>query len=684
MEDIFIKLVNMSITAGWLILAVAALRLLLMRAPRWIVCLMWALVAVRLICPVSLESAFSMVPSRETIRQDIAVSHRPAIDSGVVFVDDAVNSVLEDSFVPASEDSANPLQTGIFLASILWAAGGAVMLVYAAFGYFRLRLRVRTAVREDGNLYRSEFVDTPFILGIVRPRIYLPSHMEEATASYVTDHERAHIKRGDHLWKPLAYLLLSVYWFQPLCWLAYVLLCRDIELACDERVIRGYDSGRKKRYSEALLACSVNRRTIAACPLAFGEVGVKKRVRNVLNYKRPAFWIVTAAVVVCIAAAVCFLTDPVKQNTDSADVSNTASNTVNVLERLSRVDWDGIRGRNLTVDGDKDWTDIVCLGRIPEKDITVYGYNDQECFGQGVAVEIEDSMYYFDWVYTTPRALLPDCYWNESDGQLQIALNVYTGTGVSAQELHVLRYRDGRLTDCEFDLQEYSEILKQRIQSAYDSETRQLTLTDGRTGKELYTVEIAGEDKDITGIEAGMISEFILGDTVSLQVEPGCFREGEAAAVYQDNMPVLKAEVMVSENGDGLAFDLGEFYAVQDSEASRIMYYIRSVEGRNLAVDTVEWVEVPGSRASQLGLDEDDAPSGFVLYNEEEKTEIYPLADDCTCTVLDWKNNYEQKTITADEMLGHRLLDERDTAQIPYLLTITDGEIVSLSEQYVP
>lgn len=680
MEGIFIKLVNMSITAGWLILAVVAFRFLLRRAPRWIVCLLWALVAVRLLCPVSLESALSMVPSRETIRQDIAVSDAPAIDSGVAFLDGAVNSVLEGSFAPTPEASVNPLQIGISLASVLWAAGVAAMLVYAAAGYFRLWRRVRTAVRAEGDLYRSEFVDTPFILGVIRPRIYLPSHMEEATASYVTDHERAHIKRGDHLWKPFAYLLLSVYWFQPLCWLAYALLCRDIELACDERVIRGYDSHQRKMYSEALLACSVNRRTVAACPLAFGEVGVKKRVKTVLNYKRPAFWIVTAAAAVCIAAAVCFLTDPVQQDTDSAD----ASNTVNVLDRLSQVDWDEIRGRNLTVDGDKDWTDIVCIGKIPEKNITVYGYNDQECFGQGVAVEIDDNMYYFDWVYAAPRALLPDCYWNESDGELQIALKVYTGTGVSAQELHVLRYRDGTLADSEFNLGDYSGILAQCIQSAYDSRTRQLTLTDRRTGKELCAVEISGENKDITGIEAGMISEFILGDSISLQVEPGCFYEGEAAAVYQDNMPVLKAEVMVSENGDGPAFDLGEFYAVQNGETSRIMYYIRSVEGRNLAVDTVEWVEVPGSRASQLGLDEDDAPSGFVLYNEEEKTQVYPLADDCTCTVLDWKNNYEKKDVTADEMLGHRLLDERDAAQIPYLLTITDGEIVSLSEQYVP
>ncbi len=678
MEGIFIKLVNMSITAGWLILAVVAFRFLLRRAPRWIVCLLWALVAVRLLCPVSLESALSMVPSRETIRQDIAVSDAPAIDSGVAFLDGAVNSVLEGSFAPTPEASVNPLQIGISLASVLWAAGVAAMLVYAAAGYFRLWRRVRTAVRAEGDLYRSEFVDTPFILGVIRPRIYLPSHMEEATASYVTDHERAHIKRGDHLWKPFAYLLLSVYWFQPLCWLAYALLCRDIELACDERVIRGYDSHQRKMYSEALLACSVNRRTVAACPLAFGEVGVKKRVKTVLNYKRPAFWIVTAAAAVCIAAAVCFLTDPVQQDTDSAD----ASNTVNVLDRLSQVDWDEIRGRNLTVDGDKDWTDIVCIGKIPEKNITVYGYNDQECFGQGVAVEIDDNMYYFDWVYAAPRALLPDCYWNESDGELQIALKVYTGTGVSAQELHVLRYRDGTLADSEFNLGDYSGILAQCIQSAYDSRTRQLTLTDRRTGKELCAVEISGENKDITGIEAGMISEFILGDSISLQVEPGCFYEGEAAAVYQDNMPVLKAEVMVSENGDGPVFDLGEFYAVQNGETSRIMYYIRSVEGRNLAVDTVEWVEVPGSRASQLGLDEDDAPSGFVLYNEEEKTEVYPLADDCTCTVLDWKNNYEKKDVTADELLW--ILKEREGMEIPYLLTVTDGEIVSLSEQYVP
>ncbi len=268
------------------------------------------------------------------------------------------------------------------------------------------------------------------------------------------------------------------------------------------------------------------------------------RVKTVWKDKKLVFCIATAAVVVCIAAAICFLTDQLRP--------------VSVLSRLSRVDWNEIRARNLTVEGDKDWTDIVCLGKIPEKNITLYGYNDQECFGQGVAVEIGEDRYYFDWVYITPRMLLPDCYWKENDGQLQISLNVYTGTGVSAQELHVLRYRDGELTDSAFAFQEYSEILTQRIQSAYDSAACRLTLTDRKTGKELCTVKLGGE-KEIVGIETGMISEFILGDTVSLQVKPGCRYENEAAADYGDDIPLLRAEVILSEDSGEPVFDLGDF-----------------------------------------------------------------------------------------------------------------------------
>lgn len=314
MTDIFLGFLNRSLAAGILILAVVLVRLVFKKAPRWLLCALWALAAVRLVCPVSIESVLSLIPSAEPVQPEIIVSAQPAITSGIPAVDAIVNPPLAAAFTPSPAQSANPLQIWTFLAACVWLAGIAALLLYAAVSALRLRLRVRTAVRLEGKVYQSEFVSSPFILGVIRPRIYLPFGLEAGAQAMVLAHERAHLRRGDQLWTPLGYLILAAYWFNPLCWLAYILFCRDIEAACDEKVVRELGEGCKAAYSRALLACSVPRKLITACPLAFGETGVKSRIKSVLNYKKPAFWLVLAAVLVSAAVAVCFLTDPKRED----------------------------------------------------------------------------------------------------------------------------------------------------------------------------------------------------------------------------------------------------------------------------------------------------------------------------------------------------------------------------------
>ena len=314
MTDIFLGFLNRSLAAGILILAVVLVRLVFKKAPRWLLCALWALAAVRLVCPVSIESVLSLIPSAEPVQPEIIVSAQPAITSGIPAVDAIVNPPLAAAFTPSPAQSANPLQIWTFLAACVWLAGIAALLLYAAVSALRLRLRVRTAVRLEGKVYQSEFVSSPFILGVIRPRIYLPFGLEAGAQAMVLAHERAHLRRGDQLWKPLGYLILAAYWFNPLCWLAYILFCRDIEAACDEKVVRELGEGCKAAYSRALLACSAPKKLITACPLAFGETGVKARIRSVLNYKKPAFWLVLAAVLVSAAVAVCFLTDPKRED----------------------------------------------------------------------------------------------------------------------------------------------------------------------------------------------------------------------------------------------------------------------------------------------------------------------------------------------------------------------------------
>lgn len=314
MEAIFLKLVNMSITASYLILAVMVFRLVLKKAPKSIHCVLWGLVALRLVCPFSFESVLSLVPSAEPLPEEFLYAATPQIHTGIPYLNNALNPVIAESLTPIEPASANPTQIWSFIFSRVWIIGMAVMLLYAAVSYLRLRRKVRVSISVGKNVRLCDHICSPFILGILRPRIYLPSEISQETANHVLAHELAHIARKDHWWKPLGYLLLTVYWFNPFVWAAYVLLCRDIELACDERVVKRLDLEEKKAYSAALLRCSVSRRVIAACPLAFGEVGVKSRIRSVLNYKKPAFWIILVAVIASIAVGVCFLTDPADED----------------------------------------------------------------------------------------------------------------------------------------------------------------------------------------------------------------------------------------------------------------------------------------------------------------------------------------------------------------------------------
>ena len=316
MELLFMQVLNMSISAGWMIIAVLVLRLLLRRMPKWLNVSMWGLVGLRLALPFSVKSAFSLLPSAKTISPAIQYAQHPAIQSGVQSIDNTVNPMLGSSLAANPANSVNPVQVWLFAGSVIWIIGLLVFLLYSVFSYVHMKRKVRASIPMEQGVLISDEVTIPFVLGILRPMIYLPSGMDEAEQSYVLAHERAHLSRGDHIWKPLGFLLLAVHWFNPLAWLSYVLMCRDIELACDERVIRDLNLQEKKEYAHALVSCSLQRRMVMVCPLAFGEVGVKQRVKEVLHYRKPAFWIVTGAVVACAAVAVCFLTDPVQKNFD--------------------------------------------------------------------------------------------------------------------------------------------------------------------------------------------------------------------------------------------------------------------------------------------------------------------------------------------------------------------------------
>ncbi len=320
MEELFLVFLNMSITAGWVVIALLLLRPLLKKAPGWITCGLWGLVGIRLLLPFSIESALSLIPSTNTLPPESIYLSAPQIHSGFETLNSTVNPILSEHFSASGFETQTVLGARVFpfeglvrVCAFIWLAGAAAMLLYMLFSFLALRIRLREAVKDEEGCYLSDKVESPFIFGIVRPRIYLPFDLTKEDRGYVLAHERAHLKRKDHLIKPFAFFLLSVYWFNPLLWLAYLLLCKDIEAACDEKVIRHLDAEGKKGYSSALLHCSIGkkgRRTLSACPLAFGETGVKGRIKSVLSYKKPALWVLIGALLISLLLTGCLLTDP--------------------------------------------------------------------------------------------------------------------------------------------------------------------------------------------------------------------------------------------------------------------------------------------------------------------------------------------------------------------------------------
>ena len=337
MDKLFITIVNNGLVASWIILAVIVLRKLLNRIPKWVNCLLWGLVAIRLAIPFSIESIFSLIPSAKPVPADIEYAKIPKIDSGMHAVNTVINPVLENHFAVKEIASVNPIQVIIFITSYIWLIGVIGLLIYAFVSFIMLKRQVKNAQAIDKGIFRSGTIDSPFILGFVKPSIYIPDYLDDEAYICVTEHEKAHIKRGDFIWKPFGFLILSVYWFNPLCWFAYIMLCKDIEYACDEKVTKDKDKNWKATYCQVLLDCSSKRKMIAACPVAFGEVSVKDRIKFVIHCKKPTFWMIVLAFVACIVVGICFLTNP-KTTEISDDIIDAGSDIA--LEEIAEKESD--------------------------------------------------------------------------------------------------------------------------------------------------------------------------------------------------------------------------------------------------------------------------------------------------------------------------------------------------------
>lgn len=393
MEQIFLFVLNNAITVNALIVAIIAVRALGKKMPKWIICMLWLIVAVKLIVPVHFESGFSLIPTREPIPTEIVMEKSAQGDSGVSSLDNekdfASDTMTDNSYGNVTQISDAEL-TGnagsvdndsilakieqvmfyLYIGWIVWAAGMGVMLMYAVITYILTRKRVSASVKTASGVYECDDISDSFILGIISPRVYLPSTLSEDAKGYILKHEFAHLSRYDHVWKPLGFVILSVYWFNPLCWIAYILLCRDIEYACDEKVARNIEKIEKAEYCRVLLEYSIPRSMIAACPVAFGGIDVKSRIKNVANYKKPAFWITVASIMVCVGVGVCFATS---RGTEEAKVDEKASQAQ--AENVGKQSVDG-KWYGIAAAGDC----ILLEKQQPKQDTTSYEYNMKNIF----------------------------------------------------------------------------------------------------------------------------------------------------------------------------------------------------------------------------------------------------------------------------------------------------------------
>lgn len=308
MGNLFLAVLNMSLTASYVIVFVIIIRLLLKKIPKIYSYVLWFAVLFRLICPFSFDSLFSLIPKSVNIPQDIAYSPKPEINSGIAAIDSAVNNVLPPPLNAAA--SANPMQIWIAIGEAIWLIGIAVLIIYSVYATVKLYRNLRFAKHLEDNIYIINGYKTPFVFGIVNPKIYLPNHLTESEKSYVLLHEQTHIKRLDHIVKLAFFIVTCIHWFNPLVWIAFYLMGEDMELSCDEKVVKQMGNSIKKEYSSSLLSMSTGRRILGGSPIAFGENNTEGRIKNILNYKKPSLWVLIVVSIVIVIFIIGLITIP--------------------------------------------------------------------------------------------------------------------------------------------------------------------------------------------------------------------------------------------------------------------------------------------------------------------------------------------------------------------------------------
>ncbi len=586
MERLFEQICNLSISASWLILAVLAVRYLLKKAPKKYICLLWMLVGLRLVVPFSIESSLSLIPEMnvsEVFETGMGATaseepNRPAATGFHPYHYD-VDSIYSTAGVREQEIADKPVKISVAaMLPYVWLGGSALMLLYFMGSLWTLKRRLSTAVLGENNIWQSEYVDSPFVFGVINPRIYIPYHMPEESLDYVLAHERVHIMRKDHWTKAAAFLILSIYWFHPLVWLSYVLLGKDIEIACDEQVVSVMDEENRKAYSRALLSCKGKRNWYQACPVGFGEVNVKERVIRVMNYRKPSFWVILTSVILGIVVTVCFFTSA--KSEDAKDTGSVPEADMQSDEDSSAIFFEDMFYQiDMNILDVKPWDEVldpaqgdghcVEIGSIPEAEIEVYGYVSEQFDKRGVFIRQNETIYQFDINYTAPRLVIPKIGWDEAQKLLIMSCHNASGTGLAVDELFVISFQNPENVKlCSFSGDELNEQIENTLSYEYN-ETEQAVVFYDESGRELKKLDVSElQGEKVSGIDVSSMVSFYPGKETFLVVKAGVVVENWATPQWmeKDSM-ILRAPVSMTVSNTGeeaVDFKLGPWEAVSE------------------------------------------------------------------------------------------------------------------------
>ncbi len=690
MDALFLQILNMSITASYVIIFVVLVRLLLKRAPKIFSYLLWSVVFIRLIFPFNFESDFSLnLVNKETIPQNIVSSEIPEIQSGIAVIDKAVNSYLPSQTLEAS---LNPVQVLIGLGSIIWLVGMGALLLYSIFTAIRLSNKLRGATLLRSNVYKTGAISSPFVFGIIKPKIYLPLGLSEKEKEYITKHEETHISRYDHILKPLAFLVVCIHWYNPLVWLAFFLMSDDMELSCDERVLKEMGNGIKKDYSSSLLSLSSGKRIIGGCPLAFGENKTKGRIMNILNYKQPAFWIIIAGLVLVAGVSIGLLSNPTTSKFTIEDyayqyiqeqidfLEGSKHNSVKILDKkITKLELIGtfdnllpypieIWALEYRLKAD-DIDNVMLAGGMNEEDGWI---TESSSMGRPIMV----------FSYKNPdKNNYPDYLGNIWNGERD--LSTLAGQEISLRALLEARgllaneSYSGNHVLVKFPLSTGENCQLLLSQPVIQGDKGIWCVERWMDGNGMIYHEIPNTDK--------MISDYYLEQQE--EVDKGQRRE--LLDPLQVAFDWINKDLGQNVGIDQLEADFSA--TVKDfmitPESTYLGYISDFTTGDNSTpyfhLDQVEWLtEEDAERLKALNINPNDLPNGYYIHNPKNYPMFHQVSEDTTYSIIDWQGDAKQKTVSMEDFLES--LEAYGELSPPYWVVTKDGQVKSITEQYIP